>query len=195
MNQDNIKSVGPIMDSYEAKVDPETGELLVKGPSVMKGYYGRQDLTDEVLEQDGWFHTGDIAEIKNGLLYITGRIKNMIVLSGGKKVFPEEVETVMQQSDNFSEVCVVGMPKAGGEKDGCEEIVAVFVPTEEYAKNFDSFEKLEAAVIAEVKHLSLQLAPYKRPINIVVRQESLPRTATSKIKRKEVKALLTECTK
>ena len=195
MNQDNIKSVGPIMDSYEAKVDPETGELLVKGPSVMKGYYGRQDLTDEVLEQDGWFHTGDIAEIKNGLLYITGRIKNMIVLSGGKKVFPEEVETVMQQSDNFSEVCVVGMPKAGGEKDGCEEIVAVFVPTEEYAKNFDSFEKLEAAVIAEVKHLSLQLAPYKRPINIVVRQEHLPRTATSKIKRKEVKALLTECTK
>ncbi len=195
MNQDNINSVGPIMDSYEAKIDPETGELLVKGPSVMKGYYGRQDLTDEVLEKEGWFHTGDIAEIKNGLLYITGRIKNMIVLSGGKKVFPEEVETVMQQSENFAEVCVVGMPKAGGEKDGCEEIVAVFVPTEEYANKFDSFEKLEAAVIAEVKHLSLQLAPYKRPINIVVRQESLPRTATSKIKRKEVKTLLSSCIK
>ena len=195
MNQDNINSVGPIMDSYEAKIDPETGELLVKGPSVMKGYYGRQDLTDEVLEKEGWFHTGDIAEIKNGLLYITGRIKNMIVLSGGKKVFPEEVETVMQQSENFAEVCVVGMPKAGGEKDGCEEIVAVFVPTEEYANKFDSFEKLEAAVKAEVKHLSLQLAPYKRPINIIVRQEHLPRTATSKIKRKEVKTLLSSCIK
>lgn len=193
--QDNIHSVGPIMSSYEAKIDEETGELLVKGPSVMKGYYGRQDLTDEVLEPDGWFHTGDIAEIRNGLLYITGRIKNMIVLSGGKKVFPEEVETVMQQSDAFAEVCVVGMPKAGGEKDGCEEIVAVFVPTKEFAEKFDKFEDMEAAVKAEVKHLSNQLAPYKRPINIIVRQTSLPRTATSKIKRKEVKALLTDCVK
>lgn len=195
LNQDNMRSVGPILDSYEAKIDSDTGELLVKGPSVMKGYYGRQDLTDEVLDSDGWFHTGDIAEIRNGLLYITGRIKNMIVLSGGKKVFPEEVETVMQQSDNFAEVCVVGMPKAGGEKDGCEEIVSIFVPTEEYANSFGSFEELEKAVIKEVKALSLQLAPYKRPINIVVRRESLPRTATSKIKRKEVKALLADCVK
>lgn len=195
INQDNMRSVGPILDSYEAKIDSDTGELLVKGPSVMKGYYGRQDLTDEVLEKDGWFHTGDIAEIRNGLLYITGRIKNMIVLSGGKKVFPEEVETVMQQSDNFAEVCVVGMPKAGGEKDGCEEIVSIFVPTEEYANKFDNFEDLEKAVKAEVKALSMQLAPYKRPINIVVRREALPRTATSKVKRKEVKALLAECVK
>ncbi|MBR1424996.1 AMP-binding protein [bacterium] len=186
----DLTSVGPILNSFEAKIDEETGELLVKGPSVMKGYYGREDLTKEVLNADGWLHTGDIAEIKNGLLYITGRIKNMIVLSGGKKVFPEEVETVMQQSDNFSEVCVVGMPKAGGEKDGCEEIVAVIVPTEDYAKNFDDFEKLENAIKAEVKQLSNQLAPYKRPINIVVRQQTLPRTATSKVKRKEVKQLL-----
>jgi long-chain acyl-CoA synthetase len=193
--QDNFRSVGPILDSYEAKIDSNTGELLVKGPSVMKGYYGRQDLTDEVLESDGWFHTGDIAEIRNGLLYITGRIKNMIVLSGGKKVFPEEVETVMQQSDNFAEVCVVGMPKAGGEKDGCEEIVAIFVPTEEYASKFEKFEDLERAVKAEVKSLSNQLAPYKRPINIVVQKEGLPRTATSKVKRKEVKALLAESVK
>ncbi len=189
-NQDNTRSVGPILDSYEAKIDEETGELLVKGPSVMKGYYGRQDLTDEVLEQDGWFHTGDIAEIRKGLLYITGRIKNMIVLSGGKKVFPEEVETVLQQSDNFAEVCVVGLPKAGGEKDGCEEIVTVIVPTAEYAQNFDSAEALETAIQKEVKSLSNQLAPYKRPINIVVRQDALPRTATSKVKRKEVKELL-----
>ena len=194
-NQDNMRSVGPILDSYEAKIDSETGELLVKGPSVMKGYYGRQDLTDEVLEADGWFHTGDIAEIRNGLLYITGRIKNMIVLSGGKKVFPEEVETVLQQSDKFAEVCVVGMPKAGGEKDGCEEIVAVIVPTEEVINSYSNFDEVETAVHKEVKSLSLQLASYKRPINIVVRQTDLPRTATSKVKRKEVKALLAECGK
>lgn len=191
-NQDNMRSVGPILDSYEAKIDSETGELLVKGPSVMKGYYGRQDLTDEVLDADGWFHTGDIAEIRKGLLYITGRIKNMIVLSGGKKVFPEEVETVLQQSDKFAEVCVVGMPKAGGEKDGCEEIVAVIVPTEEVINSYSNFDEIETAVHKEVKSLSLQLASYKRPINIVVRQTGLPRTATSKVKRKEVKQLLCE---
>ena len=189
-NQDNMRSVGPILDSYEAKIDSETGELLVKGPSVMKGYYGREDLTREVLDEDGWFHTGDIAEIKNGLLYITGRIKNMIVLSGGKKVFPEEVETVLQQSDNFAEICVVGMPRNGGEKDGSEEIVAVIVPKAEYVQNFANTQDLETAVRKEVKYLSNQLAAYKRPINIVVRTETLPRTATSKVKRKEVKAML-----
>ena len=189
-NQDNIHSVGPILSSYEAKINQETGELLVKGPSVMKGYYGREDLTNEVLEPDGWFHTGDIAEIKNGLLYITGRIKNMIVLSGGKKVFPEEVETVLQKSDNFAEVCVVGMPKVGGEKDGCEEIVAIIVPTKDFANKFNSDEELTKGVKNEVKVLSNRLAPYKRPINIVVRKESLPRTATNKVKRKEVKELL-----
>ncbi len=188
--QDNIHSVGPVLTSYEAKIDAETGELMVKGPSVMKGYYGRDDLTKEVIDEEGWFHTGDIAEIKNGLLYITGRIKNMIVLSGGKKVFPEEVETVLQQSDKFAEVCVIGMAKAGGEKDGCEEIVTIIVPQKDFSENYKNFEELKTAVKAEVKRLSGQLAPYKRPINIVVRTENLPRTATSKIKRKEVKELV-----
>ena len=190
--QDNIHSVGPILKSYEAKIDAETGELLVKGPSVMKGYYGRDDLTNEVLEPDGWFHTGDIAEIKDGLLYITGRIKNMIVLSGGKKVFPEEVEAVLQRSDNFLEVCVVGMPKVGGEKDGCEEIVAIIVPTKDFANKFNNENELLQEVKKEVKVLSNRLAPYKRPINIIVRNENLPRTATNKVKRKEVKKLVTQ---
>ena len=186
-NQDNIHSVGPVLSSYEAKIDSETGELLVKGPSVMKGYYGREDLTNEVLEPDGWFHTGDIAEIKNGLLYITGRIKNMIVLSGGKKVFPEEVEIVLQENKNFAEVCVIGIPKTGGEKDGCEEVVAVIVPSKEYAEQFENREELVKEVKAEVKKLSNKLAPYKRPINIVVREQNLPRTATNKVKRREIK--------
>jgi len=191
MNQDNTHSVGPVLSSFEAKTDAETGELLVKGPAVMKGYYNREDLTKDVIDENGWLHTGDIAEIRNGLLYITGRIKNMIVLSGGKKVFPEEVETVLQQSPNFSEVCVTGVSKSGGEKDGCEEIAAVIVPQKAYADSFNGdFEALKKAVRLEVKELSNQLAPYKRPINISVRTESLPKTATSKVKRKEVKALL-----
>ncbi len=190
------KSVGPVLDSYEAKIDETTGELMLKGPSVMKGYYKREDLTAEVLESDGWLHTGDIARInKHGLIFITGRIKNMIVLSGGKKVFPEEIETVLEQSRNFAEVCVSGMTRSFGEKDGCEEIVAIIVPTADYAANFKDFVQMEKAVKDEVKHLSTQLAPYKRPINIIVREESLPRTTTRKLKRNEIKKILCDCVK
>ena len=96
LNTDKINdyaSIGKPYKSWKYKTDPKTGELLVKGPSVMKGYHNQPELTASVLEPDGWFHTGDMAKIgDDGYIYITGRIKNMIVLSGGKKVLPEEVE-------------------------------------------------------------------------------------------------------
>lgn len=188
----DMKSVGPALGSFETQIDTNTGELLLKGPAIMKGYYQNKELTDEVITPDGWLHTGDVARIdeKTKLIYITGRIKNMIVLSGGKKVFPEEVESVLEQSTNFAEVCVTGMSKSFGEKDGCEEIVAIIVPNAEYVSSFNSFSNLETAVHNEVKFLSAQLAPYKRPIKIIVRKEVLPRTTTRKLKRKEIKKLL-----
>lgn len=187
----NMKSVGSVLNSYKVKIDETTGELMLKGPSVMKGYYKREDLTSEVITSDGWLHTGDIATLdKHNLIYITGRIKNMIVLSGGKKVFPEEIESVLEQSKNFAEVCVTGMKRTFGEKDGCEEIAAIIVPKADFAANFDDFEKLEMEITSEVKHLSTQLAPYKRPIKIIVRKENLPRTTTNKLKRLEIKELV-----
>lgn len=190
----DMKSVGPALNSFEAKVDENSGELLLRGPAVMKGYYGREDLTSEVITSDGWLHTGDIAKIdkKTKLIYITGRIKNMIVLSGGKKVFPEEIESVLEQSTNFAEVCVTGMAKSFGEKGGCEEIVCIIVPTAEYASNFSNFDNLETAITNEVKYLSTHLASYKRPIKIIVRKEQLPRTTTRKLKRMEIKKMLNE---
>ena len=183
-----LMSVGLVLDSYDAKIDPETGELLVKGPSVMKGYYKNPEKTAEVLEEDGWLHTGDIGEFdSDGRLYITGRIKNMIVLSGGKKVFPEEVESVLEQNPNFAEVCVFGATRTSGAKDGTEEIMTVIVPTEEVLAKYPDENDLQAFIGHEVKNLSVQLAPYKRPVNIVVRKESFPRTATRKVKRNVVK--------
>ncbi len=183
-----LMSVGLVLDSYDAKIDPETGELLVKGPSVMKGYYKNPEKTAEVLEEDGWLHTGDIGEFdSDGRLYITGRIKNMIVLSGGKKVFPEEVESVLEQNPNFAEVCVFGATRTSGAKDGTEEIMTVIVPTEEVLAKYPDENDLEAFIGHEVKNLSVQLAPYKRPVNIVVRKEPFPRTATRKVKRNVVK--------
>ncbi len=184
-----LDSVGRPLKQYEVKLDKTTGELLVKGPSVMKGYHNRSDLTKEVIDKDGWLHTGDIAKIdKDGHIYITGRIKNMIVLQGGKKVFPEEVEMVLEKSDIISEVCVFGDTKTFGAKDGTEEVVAVVVPVQELYLEKDEKE-VEALILAEVKMLSQKLTQYKRPSNIIIRREPLERTTTKKVKRNEVKKL------
>lgn len=189
--RNDIASVGRPLKSLEAKVDPSTGELLLRGPSVMKGYYNRPDLTAEVITEDGWLHTGDIADIdKDGHIHITGRIKNMIVLSGGKKVFPEEVESVLGESENFAEVCVFGSSRTTGAKEGTEDIVAVVVPSDDFMARYTDDSELEKKVREEVKVLSAHLASYKRPVNIIINKEPLPKTTTRKIKRKEVKELV-----
>lgn len=181
-------SVGLVLPSYETKIDAETDELIVKGPSVMKGYYNNPEKTAEVLEPGGWFHTGDKAAFgDDGRLYITGRLKNMIVLSGGKKVFPEEVEKVLEQNENFAEICVFGATRTSGAKDGTEEIITVVVPSEKVLNAYDNEEELKAFIIKEVKALSIQLAPYKRPVNIYIRKTPLPRTSTRKVKRNVVR--------
>lgn len=188
--RNDYTSVGKPMGGFECRIDKITNEIQLKGPSVMKGYYNQPELTKETIDEDGWLHTGDIGKIdKDGHIHITGRIKNMIVLSGGKKVFPEEVEAVLETSDNFAEICVMGSSRAGGTKDGTEEIVAIIVPKESYMEN-KTDEELNKIIREEVKFLSNRLAPYKRPINIIIHKDPLPKTTTRKIKRKDVKELL-----
>src|SRR5574344_1172396 len=186
--RNDIASVGRPLKSVEAKIDPSNGELMLKGPSVMKGYHNNPELTEETITKDGWLHTGDIADIdKDGHIHITGRIKNMIVLSGGKKVFPEEIEAALGQSENFEEVCVFGSSRTAGAKEGTEDIVAVIVPTEHFMSLAQDDEALNKMVRDEAKRLSSRLASYKRPVNIIVNKDPLPKTTTRKIKRKEVK--------
>lgn len=183
----DMSTVGKPLRGFEAKIDKETGELLLKGGSVMKGYHNQPELTAETIDADGWLHTGDIARISlDGHLYITGRIKNMIVLSGGKKVFPEEVEAVIEKSENVAEVCVLGVSRTFGSKDGTEEIAAVIVPKEYlYANHSD--EEVEKIIKEDVKSLMNRLTLYKRPTNIIIKKEALPKTTTRKVKRNEVK--------
>ena len=186
----DITSVGHPIKGFEAKINPETGELMLRGDSVMKGYHNQPEATAEVIDSDGWLHTGDIAKItKDGHIYITGRIKNMIVLSGGKKVFPEEVEAVLEKSPYFSEVCVLGLKKTFGAKDGTEEVAAVVVPKDDIISKYD-WDTVEKLVRDEVKKLSLHVTAYKRPVNIIVTKNPLPRTTTRKVKRKEVRELI-----
>ena len=188
--RNDLASVGRPLKSFEARIDKETGELQLRGPAIMKGYHNQPELTAETIDPDGWLHTGDIAKItKDGHIYITGRIKNMIVLSGGKKVFPEEVEAVLEKSPYFAEVCVLGVSRTFGAKDGTEDIAAVVVPSEDVISKYDD-ETVDKLCKDEVKRLSERLTPYKRPINIVVSRNPLPRTTTRKVKRKEVKELV-----
>ena len=180
----DLASVGRPLKSFQARIDAETGELQLKGPCVMKGYHNQPELTAETIDPDGWLHTGDIAKITpDGHIYITGRIKNMIVLS------PEEVESVLEKSSYFAEVCVIGYSHSFGAKDGTEDIAAVVVPSEELLAKYDDA-TIEKLCRDEVKRLSQRLTPYKRPINIVISRTPLPRTATRKVKRKEVKELV-----
>ena len=185
-NHRRLGSVGKPLPGVKVRVDSKTQELQVKGDNVMKGYYNKPELTKEVMTEDGWLKTGDIAKIsKQGFIYITGRIKNMIVLSGGKKVFPEEVEAVLSKSDLVEEVIVYSELKKSGAKQGTEEIVAKIYPGKTNIDKFDG-EELRAMVKAEVKKLSLELSQYKRPTNVDVIFEPLPRTGISKISRKAV---------
>lgn len=185
-----LGSVGKAIPGVEVKIDAETGELMVKGDNVMKGYYNQPELTAQAVEPDGWLHTGDIAQIdKDGYIFITGRIKNMIVLNGGKKVFPEEVEAILAQSDKFQEVCVVGTKRSGGQKNGTEDVTVVIVPKQGLLDEYPNDEDLLKVLRAEVKELSKKLSSYKHPTSVVLSRTLLPRTATSKIKRKEVKQL------
>jgi long-chain acyl-CoA synthetase len=187
-----IGTVGQALPSVKVKI-AENGEILATGPNVMQGYYGKPEMTKEVIDEDGWFHTGDIGEIdKQGFIKITGRIKNMIVLGGGKKIFPEEVEAVLENSNYVQEVCVLGTVREFGAKDGTEEVTAVIVPKKEMYDNY-SKDDIERMIKVEVKTLSEHLAPYKRPTNVIINEGPLPRTTTLKVKRKEVKALIGVC--
>ena len=152
----------------------------------MQGYYNKPEMTAEVIDEDGWFHTGDIGEIdKDGYIKITGRIKNMIVLGGGKKIFPEEVEAVLETSDKIKEVCVMSVKIKSGNKAGTEEVGAVIVPADNISSKSD--EELNKILENEVKALSTQnLAPYKAPTVVLLHREELPKTSTRKVKRKDL---------
>lgn len=186
-----LGSVGRALPNVQVKTDPKTGELMVKGGNVMKGYYNRPELTAEVIDEDGWLHTGDIARIdKDGFIFITGRIKSMIVLSGGKKVFPEDIEAVLEPSPKFAEVCVFGAKRSGGAKDGTEDVFVAILPSPGLAEKFPDAKELENEIRKEVKALSIKLSSYKRPSNIIIVKDPFPRTATKKVKRNDVKKIL-----
>ncbi|WP_068472523.1 AMP-dependent synthetase/ligase [Saccharicrinis aurantiacus] len=103
-----IGSVGPVINNVEVKIDKD-GEILVKGPNIMKGYYKEPELTKEVIDNKGWFHTGDIGTlVDNKFLKITDRKKEMFKTSSGKYVAPQPIENLLKESDYIEQAMVVG---------------------------------------------------------------------------------------
>lgn len=103
-------SVGQTLKHVEVKV-AANGELLAKGPTIMQGYWNNEAATKEVIDADGWFHTGDVAKIENNHIYITGRLKEIIVLSNGEKVPPSDIELAISSESLFEQVIVIGEAK------------------------------------------------------------------------------------
>jgi len=160
-----------VVDPDDPRTDVERGELLVRGPQVFSGYYGKPEETDAVFV-DGWFRTGDIVTIDDGgFVRIVDRIKELII-TGGFNVAPTEVENVLRQHPSIADVAVVGLPS---ERSG-EEVVAAVVPST--PGEFDA-----EAVRAFARGI---LTPYKVPKRIVVVDE-LPRSLIGKVLRRQVR--------
>jgi long-chain acyl-CoA synthetase len=188
-----IGSVGQPMYGVEVKIvnaqpDPEihreVGEIAIKGGIVMKGYYNRPDATAAVM-QDGWLLTGDVGYLDEGNnLFITGRAKEIIVLSSGKNIYPEEIETHFQRSPFIKEVCVIGLEGKPGEPLS-ERLHGVVVPNFEVLRERKIVNAKEI-VRFEIETLAAQLPATKRILSYDIWQEDLPRTSTRKLKRREV---------
>lgn len=177
---DKLGSIGiPTADTYVRIVDEEgnpvpvgeSGELIVKGPQVMKGYWQQPDATAEVMN-DGWFHTGDIARMDaDGFFYIVDRKTDMVLVSGFN-VYPAEVEEVIMQHSGVLEVGVIGVPdEASG------EAVRAYVVKSDPAVTADDIRE----------HCRQHLTAYKVPKQILFREE-LPKTPVGKVLRKDLRA-------
>ncbi len=190
-----VGTVGVPLPHVEIRVaeadENGAGEVLVRGENVMTGYLNNPEATAEALH-DGWLHTGDLGCIDGrGFLHITGRLKDVIVLSSGKNIYPEEIEKSYQSScPHVKEICVLGVPDESAGRGG-EKLHAVIVP---------DFERLKAGQAAsvydtirwEMENASARLPGYKRVMSMELRKDPLPLTTTRKIKRFQVRREILE---
>jgi long-chain acyl-CoA synthetase len=178
-------AAGLPIPSVDVKI-AEDGEILARGPNIMKGYYNNPEGTREALE-DGWLHTGDLGYIdEDGFLYIQGRKKSVIVTSAGKNIYPEEVEAEILRSPLIAE-CLVWARQA--DRPGEEAVIeALVVPDMEQFQQSATGDpagepEIEEMLRKEVKERCRKLAPFKRVARLSVSHEELEKTTTKKIKR------------
>ncbi len=190
--EDNkVGSVGTPLDGVEVRIDQPNeegvGEVLIRGPIVMPGYYRNPEANREAFTVDRWFRSGDLGRFdRAGHLYIVGRKKDVVKLPTGKQIFPDDVEAHYERSPLVSEICVLGVrdPSSGFER--AEKLLAVVVPDFDYLKTHHITNAREA-IRFELDKLGHELPEYQRAHDYVIRAEPLPRTTTRKVKRFELK--------
>ncbi len=188
-----IGSVGPPLKGVEGKIvdaqpeeglDQPVGEIAIRGAVVMKRYWNRPDATAAAIK-DGWLYTGDLGYFDSaGNLFITGRKKEVIILSNGKNVYPEEIETQYLKSPYIKEICVLGLEATPGDPTS-ERLHGVVVPNFEVLRQRKIVNAKEV-IRFDIEGLSSKLPSTKRIGSYEIWQEDLPRTTTRKIKRFEV---------
>ena len=184
-----FRSAGKVLPGIEIKIDnPDSktveGEVLIKGPNVMKGYYKDPEKTKEVFTEDGWFKSGDLGVIdKDGYLFIKGRSKNVIIGSNGKNIYPEEIESIINESNYVLESLV-------HERNG-QLIARVYLNTDEIdlehkiqriseSQAREVIDKLLAELLIQVNEKVNTFSQLKK---IIEQREPFEKTPTQKIKR------------
>ncbi len=191
MYKSKAGSIGVPMENVTVEIvnkdDNGIGELRAKGPNVMLGYYENEEETKNVLK-DGWFYTGDLGYIdKEGFIFITGRQKNMIVLKNGKKIFPEEIETLVNRIDLVEECMVFGMPDEVDKNDVKLSVKVVYNKDEIKQKYGDiSLDEIRDIIWNRIKNeVNTTVPRYKHIMNMILTDKELIKTTTKKVKRNE----------
>ncbi|MGA3286177.1 MAG: AMP-binding protein [Bacteroidota bacterium] len=183
------RSTGPVVPGLEVRIENSDlksgiGEIVVRGPSVMKGYYRDSERTEEVLSREGWFHTGDLGSFdKNGYLYINGRMKNVILGPSGENIYPEAIESVINRSDIVLESLTY--------QDEGQLVARIFLDYEKLDVEFSSMGLTESQARERIvqlledirKQVNEQVSSFSRMSRVIEQTEPFEKTPTQKIKR------------
>ena len=183
-----VGSIGKALPHIQAKIedanDEGMGELVVKGPNIMLGYYNDEEATNEVMK-DGWFFTGDLAKIdEDGYIFICGRKKSVIVLKNGKNIFPEEMENLVNKIEGVKESFIFGRQKSDDKEDIKINVKIIFdreVMKEAYKVETD--DEIYKVLADKIKEINRIMPKYKAIRGIIISEEPLIKTTTNKIKR------------